>query len=188
MARRPTPEERALWALTVADAKPLKRRGRSAAKPKAAPPEPKPEPPPEKAAAKPRAKRLLVIPPQPPPVPEKAPIALDARHAPGLDKSTAERFRRGKREMEVRLDLHGLTQDAAWRRLVTTVERAHREGQRTVLVITGKGAAGGGVLRQSLPRWLTEAPLKAMVLAHATAQAKDGGGGALYVLLRRKRA
>ena len=43
------------------------------------------------------------------------------------------------------------------------------------------------MLRTTVPRWLTEAPLKPLVLAHAPAQPKDGGSGALYVLLRRKR-
>lgn len=80
-----------------------------------------------------------------------------------------------------------MTQDAAWRRLVSTIERAHRDGKRALLVITGKGSSGGGVLRTTVPRWLTEAPLKPLVLAHAPAQPKDGGSGALYVLLRRKR-
>ncbi|MBL8692062.1 MAG: Smr/MutS family protein [Rhodospirillaceae bacterium] len=183
MARRPTPEERALWAKAMVDAKPLKRRGRKTEAPSA-------EPAPPEVPKKP--KKTGRIPPLPPPPPPpaplaKAPIEVAPRLAPGIDKRTAERFRKGQREIEGRLDLHGMTQDAAWRRLVSTIERAHRDGKRALLVITGKGSSGGGVLRTTVPRWLTEAPLKPLVLAHAPAQPKDGGSGALYVLLRRKR-
>jgi DNA-nicking Smr family endonuclease len=183
MARRPTPEERALWAKAMVDAKPLKRRGKKAeaSEPATAQPE---------TAKKPKKTGRIPPPPPPslpPPPPAKAPIEVAPRLAPGIDKRTAERFRKGQREIEGRLDLHGMTQDAAWRRLVSTIERAHRDGKRALLVITGKGNAGGGVLRTTVPRWLTEAPLKPLVLAHAPAQPKDGGSGALYVLLRRKR-
>lgn len=183
MARRPTPEERALWAKAMVDARPLKRRGRKTEAPSA-------EPPPTEAPKKPKKTgRIPPPPPSPPPSapPAKAPIEVSPRLAPGIDKRTAERFRKGQREIEGRLDLHGMTQDAAWRRLVSTIERAHRDGKRALLVITGKGSSGGGVLRTTVPRWLTEAPLKPLVLAHAPAQPKDGGSGALYVLLRRKR-
>lgn len=181
--RRPTPEEKALWAKAMVDAKPLKRRARKIAE--ESPPAPPPQPKPKKKAG-----RTPPPPPPlpPPPPPAKAPIAIDARQAPGLDKRTAERFRKGHREIEGRLDLHGMTQDAAWRRLVATIERAHRDGKRALLVITGKGSSSGGVLRATVPRWLTEAPLRPLVLAHAPAQPKDGGAGALYVLIRRKRA
>ena len=184
MARKSTPEERALWAKAMVDAKPLKRRGKKAETPtpEAAHPAETPKKP----------KKVGRLPPPPPPAPPpaqqaKVPIEVAPRLAPGIDKRTAERFRKGQREIEGRLDLHGMTQDAAWRRLVSTIERAHRDGKRALLVITGKGSAGGGVLRTRVPRWLTEAPLKPLVLAHAPAQPKDGGSGALYVLLRRKR-
>ncbi len=183
MARRPTPEERALWAKAMVDAKPLKRRGRKTEAPSA-------EQLPTEAPRKPKKTGRIPPPPPPPPppaLPAKAPIEVAPRLAPGIDKRTAERFRKGQREIEGRLDLHGMTQDAAWRRLVSTIERAHRDGKRALLVITGKGSSGGGVLRTTVPRWLTEAPLKPLVLAHAPAQPKDGGSGALYVLLRRKR-
>lgn len=183
MARRPTPEERALWAKAMVDAKPLKRRVRKTEAPSA-------EPLPPETSKKPKKTGRIPPPPPPPPPPAppaKAPIEVAPRLAPGIDKRTAERFRKGQREIEGRLDLHGMTQDAAWRRLVSTIERAHRDGKRALLVITGKGSSGGGVLRTTVPRWLTEAPLKPLVLAHAPAQPKDGGSGALYVLLRRKR-
>ncbi|MBM3531814.1 MAG: DNA mismatch repair protein MutS [Alphaproteobacteria bacterium] len=184
MVRKPTPEERALWAKAMVDAKPLRRRGR---KPDPSVPE-ESEPPKTPTKARKAGCVPAPPPPAPPPAPPaKTPVEVGARLAPGIDKRTAERFRKGQREIEGRLDLHGMTQDAAWRRLVSTIERAHRDGKRALLVITGKGSTGGGVLRATVPRWLTETPLKPLVLAHAPAQPKDGGSGALYVLLRRRR-
>ena len=53
-----------------------------------------------------------------------------------------------------------------------------------VLVITGKGR---GVLREEVPRWLNEPGLRDAVLSFAYARPADGGEGALYVLLKRRR-
>ena len=88
-----------------------------------------------------------------------------------------------------------MTQDDAHAALARFVAASRAMGRRCVLVITGKGrppkntigAEGGGVLKQAVPRWLNEPSLRAQILAFATAQPKDGGGGALYVLLKRIR-
>ncbi|MEH6477995.1 MAG: Smr/MutS family protein [Sneathiella sp.] len=118
----------------------------------------------------------------------------------GLDRNSSERLRRGKMIIEGRVDLHGLTRKEAFAKLRIFIHSAHRAGKRCVLVITGKGSSiertddasfmGGGrkgVLREEVPKWLTEAALHPMVLDYRTAQPKHGGGGALYVLLRRAR-
>ena len=78
----------------------------------------------------------------------------------------------------------GLTTVNAESNLGQFIEIAAYDGCRCVLVITGKGA---GVLRRHVPNWLKQPPLAPHVLALAEARPKDGGGGALYVLLRRKR-
>lgn len=118
---------------------------------------------------------------------------------PDLDRRKVRRIASGSVEIEDRLDLHGLTQTIAHRRLVAFIQRAASRGVRTVLVITGKGArrqsgATGdgslddgdtGILRRSVPRWLAETPLQAMVLGCRVAAPRHGGEGALYVLLRR---
>jgi DNA-nicking Smr family endonuclease len=59
-----------------------------------------------------------------------------------------------------------------------------------VLVITGRGLgpSGAGVLRTAVPRWLEEDGLRRKILAIAPAQPRDGGTGALYLLLRRQRS
>jgi DNA-nicking Smr family endonuclease len=126
-----------------------------------------------------------------PPVPRQEPLAPAATErptTPGLDRRRAERLKRGQLRPEARLDLHGMTQDEAHRALAGFLSRAQEAGQRSVLVITGKGGSGrGGVLRDAVPRWLAEAPHRGLVLAIAPAQPRDGGAGALYVLLRRRR-
>jgi DNA-nicking Smr family endonuclease len=118
------------------------------------------------------------------------PLALD-RFA-GLDRANAERLKRGKHKVEARLDLHGMTQIEAHRALSIFIRNARAEGKRCVLVITGRGAAkgsygAGGVLRAAVPRWLDEPDFRPHLLAIATAQPRDGGAGALYVMLRRTR-
>jgi DNA-nicking Smr family endonuclease len=103
----------------------------------------------------------------------------------GIDRATAERLKRGQLAIEARLDLHGMTQEEAHRALAGFIVRSRGGGRRCILVITGRGVAGGGVLRGAVPRWLAEPLLRPHLLAIAPAQPRDGGGGALYVLLRR---
>jgi len=109
----------------------------------------------------------------------------------GLDKRLAQRFKRGALAIEARLDLHGLTQAAAHRSLEAFIRASIAAERRMVLVITGQGRRSeeeGGVLRRSVPRWLAEPALREAVVAITAAQPRDGGGGALYVLLKRKRS
>ena len=106
----------------------------------------------------------------------------------GYDKANADRLRRGQHPVEGRLDLHGMTQAEAHRALASFIRGARVSGKRCVLVITGRGRLGGGVLRAAVPRWLAEPEFRPHLLAIATAQPRDGGTGALYVMLRRTRA
>lgn len=125
-----------------------------------------------------------------------APIGVDRKlpelrsgEAAGLDRRTMDRLRRGQIRVEGRLDLHGHTQDEAQSALVDFLRRAQGSGKRCVIVITGRGrmGQGGGVLRSQTPRWLNLPSLRPLVLGFAAAQPKDGGAGALYVLLRKKK-
>ena len=108
----------------------------------------------------------------------------------GLDRRTGQRFKRGQLPVEARLDLHGMTQTEAHRALGAFLSGQQTAGRRCVIVVTGKGVGkeGGGVLRNAVPRWLNEAPNRGKVLAFEYARQKDGGVGALYVLLKRRRA
>jgi DNA-nicking Smr family endonuclease len=106
---------------------------------------------------------------------------------PGIDRSTAEKLRKGKLPIDRRLDLHGMTEAAAHAALNRCVRETHRNGLRVILVITGKGREGEGVLRKNLPRWLGLGENAEKVLRVTTAQPLHGGSGAFYVLLRRRR-
>ena len=105
-----------------------------------------------------------------------------------VDRRTDQKLKRGQYPVELTLDLHGLTQDAAHAKLLETLRRGQARGLRCVLVITGKGRGEGqGVLRRKVPLWLAEDNMRSVVLRSHAAQPEHGGAGALYVLLRRKR-
>ena len=114
-------------------------------------------------------------------------IEISHGRAGGIDRRSAIRLRRGRLPIEATLDLHGLTQRAAFDRLCDFIAGAESAGKRCVLVITGKGLSSGGVLRDQVPRWLNLAPNRARVLAFDYARQHHGGAGALYVLLKRRR-
>lgn len=184
--RRTTTEaERELWRTVTRDVVPLP----------TTPAIPAPPPAPL-AVAEPVAKKPVA---KEPPVkidPAKLSPTLRAPAAPvakapgaGIDRSTEEKFRRGKMTIAGRLDLHGMTQAEAHGALIGFIEASFRAGRRCVLVITGKGpgAPSVGVLKRMVPRWLNTPPTSARILSTAAAQAKHGGDGAMYVLLRRRR-
>lgn len=124
------------------------------------------------------------------PLPRKQPPAeLSHGSRDGLDRRKADRLSRGKLPIEASLDLHGLRQAEAHRRLEAFLADSQAAGKRCVLVVTGKGLhkEEAGVLRSAVPRWLNEAANRSRVLSFDYAQPKHGGTGALYVLLRRRR-
>lgn len=100
------------------------------------------------------------------------------------DRRTLENLKRGKMRPEARLDLHGMTREEAFAALSSFVARAQADGVRVALVITGRS----GVLRSETPRWLAAAALRPRILGLAEAKPRDGGAGALYVLIRRARS
>ena len=112
-----------------------------------------------------------------------------------IDDRTRRRLVRGSIAVDERLDLHGLTQDAAHSALRRFLVTARDRGARIVLVITGKGKPGGsafemherGVLRRSVPHWLADPSLRDVVVGYEEAHLAHGGAGAVYVRLRRRR-
>ena len=129
-------------------------------------------------------KTLLQADSSPTPVKSLSPIDLRDGDRAGLDGRTQRRLFRGDVPIDRRLDLHGHTAARAEIKLQTFLEDASHAGCRCVLVITGKGA---GVLKGHMPGWLKRPPLSGLVLALAEARPADGGTGAFYVLLRRRR-
>jgi DNA-nicking Smr family endonuclease len=116
-----------------------------------------------------------------------SPVDLRAGETAGIDGGTQKRLFRGDVTIDARLDLHGFNAAQAQRKLTQFLGQARLSGYRCILVITGKGARGEGVLRHAVPDWLKRPPLSDLVLAIAQAKPRDGGAGALYVLLRRQR-
>lgn len=117
-----------------------------------------------------------------------APAPLKLGSTADIDRRTAQRFKRGEMAVDGRLDLHGLTLDQAHGALLGFVRGAHARGARCIVVVTGKGKGGGfGKIRAETPHWLNQSPLRALVLAVSEAHHRDGGSGALYVLLKRTR-
>ncbi len=110
--------------------------------------------------------------------------ALSHGCAPGVDRRTAERLHKGKMAIEGRLDLHGMSRDAAHQAVHGFVTAARHAGKRCVLIVTGKGK---GILQADLPHWLNLPPLRASILSFSHARPQDGGSGAVYVLLKRDR-
>ncbi len=122
-----------------------------------------------------------------------APLVVDAPQ--GTDRRTAQRLKRGRLAIDARLDLHGYSLTAAHTRLLEFLRSAQAHGGRCVLIVTGKGrrAVGDrergqpGKLKSAVPEWLNEPLFRPLVLSVTHAQPKDGGTGALYVLLRKAR-
>jgi DNA-nicking Smr family endonuclease len=136
----------------------------------------------------PRGEPLVAVDVAPDPVAAAGPDAIGGR----LRRA---RLARGKLLPEGRLDLHGLTQDAAHAALIRFVREARERGKRHVLVITGKGRPDRtdaivperhGVLRHRLPHWIAAPPLLGQVVEMRQAHPRHGGAGAVYLFLRRK--
>jgi DNA-nicking Smr family endonuclease len=167
MKRPLRPEELKVWGVVAATVHPLP--GRAA-----------PAPPPQETAAETPARA-----PAPPP---QAPRPVRPRQAvEEIEPNWRWRIAREREAIGARLDLHGMDQDRARAALEAFLRRAQDEGWRAVLVITGKGFQGDGVLRRRTPEWLAAPHLADIVAGISEAGRRHGGEGALYVALKRKR-
>lgn len=205
MPRRLSDEDRAAWARVAESVRPMAAPGLA--------PMPDPSVPSATAALQPDPGAPPPAPPfglpplirRPPP---EAPVRVDlvppladrlAAQPPQLDGARQRRLARGQMDPEARIDLHGLTRDQARAALTGFLMGARARGDRLVLVITGKGRDSDGrddlapiprkpgAIRHDLPHWLSQAPLRGLVLDLRPAHRRHGGGGAFYVYLRRAR-
>ena len=118
----------------------------------------------------------------PPPIqPSLAPPPSSKTIEPGR----RHRIAKERDPIGAHIDLHGMDQDRARTVLEAFIFRSWNEGMRAVLVITGKGLRGDGVLRRMTPQWLADARLRDVVAGISEAQRRHGGEGALYVALKR---
>ncbi|ORU89685.1 MAG: hypothetical protein A6F71_01620 [Cycloclasticus sp. symbiont of Poecilosclerida sp. M] len=103
----------------------------------------------------------------------------------GTQDKTIRRLKRGQFEIEACLDLHGRTQSQALNDLTQFIDQQGEFGHRVLIIIHGKGLRSKN--QHAVLKNLSVALLKnhPYVLAFCSAQAKDGGQGASYVLLKR---
>jgi DNA-nicking Smr family endonuclease len=174
-------EERALWESVAKQVKPLRKKARVAKADAASPATDIAAVAKPTVSSKPKAAAPIAAPSKPSP-PPLAPLGRRER----------SQLSRGRKDIDARLDLHGMTQTRAHRVLFTFLQRAHHDGLTFVLVITGKGKVGGaeserGVLRRQVPHWLSLPEFRSMVVGFEEAHIGHGGEGALYVRVRRAR-
>lgn len=151
---------------------------------KAAAPESDPPPPPGPKPPPTFARPAKAVPVRP--VQSSERLRAVPRTAPNeLEPRRHRRLARERDPIDARIDLHGLGRFQAQDALSAFLIGAHARGLRSVLVITGKGSRGGGVIRASLADWVAQPPLRAIVSGVSPAHRRHGGDGAVYVTLRR---
>lgn len=197
MARRRglTADEKALWSRIAATAVPIHPKRKPDAEfgappvdrmPRPAPPIPDPIAPFRMGAGPGAATTRIDLSPHPGRALHDQPLRMDHK--------THRKMSQGKLAPDARIDLHGMTLNAAQPALTRFILNSGAQGLRLVLVITGKGRAGGpdaplpvrpGALRHNVPLWLHMGPLNQLVLQVRPAHRRHGGEGAYYVYLRR---
>ena len=171
-----TAEEQALWARVTASIRPLSRD-----MPEVEPVAPKTAPPDKAVAAKPKP---APVPPRRPPPPRRHAIANT------LDGGWDRRLKSGSVEPDRILDLHGHNLDQAWEAIDRALETAIARGERILLLITGHARKGDppvdrGRIRAAVNDWLTISRHSSRIAAVRQAHRRHGGGGSLYLILRR---
>ena len=108
-------------------------------------------------------------------------------YSPSVDGKTRKKLAQGEIPFTGRIDLHGLVEDEAWKSLIDFINSCQDNGEKCVLVIHGKGNGYGpqsdmGIIKSRMCEWLQNHP---GVLAFHTAIPRNGGDGAVYVLLKK---
>lgn len=170
------PEEAELWARVAATIRPLSRT-------------PLPSQAPEKRETGPVPK-LAATPGRRSSVARATPVSIADQT---LDGSWDKRLRSGSVEPDRVLDLHGMTLDQAWEAIDRGIGQAIARRDRVVLLITGHHRPGEppikrGRIRAAVHDWLAASRHAANIAAVRGAHGRHGGGGSLYLVLRRGRA
>ena len=102
-----------------------------------------------------------------------------------LSKKNIRDFNKGNVFIENKLDLHGFNQEDAKNLLEDFINQSIENGKRLILIITGKGKEGEGVIKNNIISWLNTKDFRNKILAVNYASKKHGGSGAIYILLRK---
>jgi DNA-nicking Smr family endonuclease len=171
-------DDRALWRAATADVKELQQKSGIIAL--------------ESPAISARVKKI-----QPSKLPHKIPNfvhetksrrsenAAKIKSSSQIDGALKKKFESGELPIDGKIDLHGMTLEQAHRQFKKFMTDKVCAGARCLLIVTGKGAGGEGVIRKSLPLWCEDGALRPHILQKAPAKPKHGGAGATYILLRR---
>lgn len=184
------PHDFHLWTTVAATVEPLRRKGLLKLGSGTLPvPEADPQP-----LVRPPPKPLKPGKPFLPPYQAPQPGPSETERA--VDPAIHKKVRRGRIEIDGKIDLHGMTQSEARDALRRYIGARAARGDRTILVITGKGVRTDndyiaamterGILRTMLPIWLSEPGLSHLVSGWSVAARGHGGEGAWYVRLRRQ--
>ena len=108
-----------------------------------------------------------------------------------LDSSWDRRLRGGTVDPDRIVDLHGMSLDGAWQAIDRALDQAIARGERLVLLITGHQRSGEppirrGAIRAAVHDWLAASRHRGDIAAVRAAHRRHGGGGSLYIVLRRK--
>ena len=105
----------------------------------------------------------------------------------GVQLKSRKKLRQGRYNIDSRIDLHGLTVAQSGAKLDLFIKTCHANSNRCILLIHGRGSRsteGYPVLKSHVNNWLRHCP---SVIAFVSAIPKDGGPGAMYVLLKQTR-
>ena len=102
-----------------------------------------------------------------------------------LSKKNIKDFNKGNVFIENKLDLHGFNLVEAKNLLENFINQSLKNNKRLILVITGKGNKGEGVIKNNIISWLNNKNLRNKILAVNYASKKHGGTGAIYILLKK---
>ena len=102
-----------------------------------------------------------------------------------ISKKNYRNLSKGNVNIDDKLDLHGFRELEANNLLEEFINNSFENGKRLLLVITGKGQKGEGVIKKNIINWLNAKNIRNKILAVNHASNKHGGSGALYILLRK---
>lgn len=102
-----------------------------------------------------------------------------------LDVNQDKRVRRGHIKIDRKIDLHDMTQDLAKATLHRAIMRASNRNHHCLLIVTGKGLRGEGVLRRNFPAWISDSTIRPLIASYSPAHIKHGGSGAWYIFLKK---